>query len=194
MSKRNFIGERKTSETSVSVKLSLDGGQIKIDTGIGFLDHMLTLFAKHGGFGLELVAKGDTFIDFHHTTEDVGILLGKAFSEAVGDKAGINRYGCFLLPMDETLAETAVDFGGRPYLGYCAPFDKDKVGDFDTELIEEFWRAFVNNAKINLHIIIRAGTNSHHVAEGIFKSVARSMKEALKITGTDIPSTKGSLD
>lgn len=194
MLKRNFVGERKTSETSVSVKLDLDGGPIQIATGIGFLDHMLTLFAKHGGFGLEITAGGDTFIDFHHTTEDVGILLGKAFCEAVGDKVGINRYGCFLLPMDETLAETAVDFSGRPYLAYCAPFDKNKIGDFDTELVEEFWRAFVNNAKINLHIIIRSGTNSHHISEAIFKSAARAMKEALKITGTDIPSTKGSLD
>lgn len=194
MNKRCFEIERKTSETSIKLKLSLDGGKIDVSTGVGFFDHMLCLFAKHGGFGLELKCEGDTFIDFHHTVEDTGILLGKAFYEAAGNKEGINRYGHFLLPMDEALVETAVDFGGRPYFAYVVKFEKDKAGDFDMELVEEFWRAFTNNAKINLHIIMRSGSNAHHISEGIFKSVSKSLKMALAITGTGVLSTKGCLD
>lgn len=193
MDKRTYTTSRETLETSIKLKLALDGGQIDIRSGSGFLDHMLTLFARHGGFGLELECKGDTFIDFHHSAEDIGIILGQAFYEAAGNKEGVNRYGFFLLPMDEALIETAVDFGGRVFFAYDAPFHTEKVGSFDTELVEEFWRAFVNNAKINLHITKKAGTNSHHIAEGIFKSVARSLKMALQITGKGIMSTKGIL-
>lgn len=192
--KRIFEISRKTSETSIDIRLSLDGGDVSVSTGIGFLDHMLTLFAKHGSFGLEIKATGDTHVDFHHTAEDVGILLGTAFAGAAGDKAGINRYGSCLLPMDEALIETAVDFGGRIYFSWHVSFPTGKVGDFDTELIEEFWRAFCNNAKCNLHVIMRYGSNSHHIAEGVFKSAARSFSQALKITGKEIMSTKGVLD
>ena len=192
--KRFFEISRKTSETSIDIRLSLDGGDVSISTGIGFLDHMLILFAKHGGFGLEIKATGDTHVDFHHTAEDVGILLGTAFAGASGDKAGINRYGSCLLPMDEALIETAVDFGGRIYFSWHVSFPTGKVGDFDTELTEEFWRAFCNNAKCNLHVIMRYGNNSHHIAEGVFKSAARSFSQALKITGKEIMSTKGVLD
>ncbi len=184
---------RNTNETKISLDLCLDGGESNISTGVGFLDHMLDLFAKHGNFGLTVKADGDTHIDDHHTAEDIGIVLGKAFSEAVGDKVGINRYGFFMLPMDETLAEVAVDFSGRAHLVYNATFPTEKIGSFDTELVEEFFRAFTNNALINLHINVRYGTNSHHIAEAIFKCVARSLKMSLEITSDKLMSTKGVL-
>jgi len=185
---------RKTKETDIVLELALQQGDISIDTGIPFLDHMLTLFALHSGFSLKLKAKGDTEIDFHHTVEDIGILLGRAFNEAASDKIGIRRYGNMLLPMDEALVETAIDFGGRPYFVYNVQFDTDKVGEFDTELIEEFFIAFVNNAKINLHINMRSGKNSHHISEAIFKSTAKSIAQALEIISTNLMSTKGVLD
>lgn len=192
--KRYFKTERKTKETSIELSLCLDGGHIEVKTGVGFLDHMLELFAKHGGFGLNIKACGDTHIDFHHLTEDIGIVLGKAFKTAAGDKCGINRYGFMLLPMDESLIETAVDFGGRAYFNWSVTFPVGKVGDFDTELIEEFWRAFCHNSCCNLHIIMRYGGNAHHISEGIFKSVARALKSALQVTGSDVMSTKGVLE
>ena len=187
--------KRKTAETDIVLTLNLDGtGASKIDTGCGFLDHMLTLFAKHAHYDVELSCKGDTYVDYHHTAEDVGICLGKAFLEALGDKKGINRYGDKILPMDEALILSAVDISGRDYLGYALDIPASKVGDFDTELCEEFWIAFVREAKITLHVRQLAGKNSHHIIEGAFKSVARSLSAATEINAkfaNDIPSTKG---
>lgn len=191
---RESTQKRKSKETDINLSLKLVEGSSNIDTGIAFFDHMLTLFAKHSLFTLNLKAKGDTEIDFHHTVEDVGILLGKAFYEAVGDKVGIRRYGHSILPMDETLVETAIDFGGRQYLQFNVKFDADKIGDFDVELVEEFFVAFTNNAKINLHINLRYGKNGHHISEAIFKSVAKSLNMALEIISDQLPSTKGMLD
>ena len=189
--------KRTTGETDISFSLNLDGrGNSNIDTGCGFLDHMLTLFAKHGRFDLNVFCKGDTNVDYHHTVEDIGITLGKAFNEALGDKKGIIRYGSMTLPMDESLILTAVDISGRDYLGFDLPVPTEKVGDFDTELVEEFWLGFVRNAGITLHIRKLAGTNSHHIIEGTFKSAARSLKQAVKIDpefADEIPSTKGVL-
>ena len=189
--------KRTTGETDISLSLNLDGkGDSTIDTGCGFLDHMLTLFAKHGRFDLYVYCKGDTQVDYHHTVEDIGITLGKAFCQALGDKKGIIRYGNMVLPMDESLILSAVDISGRDYLGYDLPIPTEKVGDFDTELVEEFWLGFVRNAGITLHIRKLAGTNSHHIIEGAFKSVARSLKAAVKIDSEfadEIPSTKGVL-
>lgn len=188
---------RKTKETDISLSLNLDGkGNSNINSGCGFLDHMLTLFAKHARFDLELTCKGDIEVDYHHTAEDIGIALGDAFSKALGDKKGIVRYGNFLLPMDETLIMSAVDISGRSHLSYSADVRAKKVGDFDTELVEEFFEAFVRNAKITLHIIKISGKNSHHILEGIYKSVARSLKAAVAIDKEfedEIPSTKGVL-
>jgi len=188
---------RKTNETDISLKLNLDGNGIsKIDSGCGFLDHMLTLFARHGGFDLAVTCKGDTQVDYHHTTEDIGIVLGDAFKEALGDMRGITRYGSFLLPMDESLIQTAVDISGRSHLSYGLEIPASKVGDFDTELTEEFFLGFIRHAGITLHIRQLAGTNSHHIIEGTFKSVARSLKEAVSIdeaNKNEIPSTKGIL-
>ena len=188
---------RKTKETDISLRLNLDGkGNSKIDSGCGFLDHMLTLFSKHARFDLDLTCKGDVEVDYHHTAEDIGIALGDAFSKALGDKKGIVRYGNFLLPMDETLIMSAVDISGRSHLSYSADVRAKKVGDFDTELVEEFFEAFVRNAKITLHIIKVSGKNSHHILEGIYKSVARSLKAAVAIDKDyedEIPSTKGVL-
>ena len=188
---------RKTAETDISLKLNLDGsGRSSIDTGCGFLNHMLTLFAKHSRFDLDLSCKGDVEVDYHHTVEDIGMCLGKAFSEAIGDKKGIVRYGNMLLPMDEALILTAVDLSGRGLLAYSVDIPTEKVGDFDCELCEEFWLAFVRCASCTLHIKMLAGTNSHHIIEGCFKSAARSLKKAAA-TDTDfpdeIPSTKGVL-
>ena len=187
--------KRKTAETDISLTLSLDGtGAAKVNTGCGFLDHMLTLFAKHAHYDLTVSCAGDTYVDYHHTAEDVGICLGKAFLEALGDKKGINRYGDKILPMDEALILSAVDISGRDYLGYALDIPAAKVGDFDTELCEEFWIAFVREAKITLHIRSLAGKNSHHIIEGAFKSVARSLSCATEINAkfaNDIPSTKG---
>lgn len=188
---------RKTAETDITLRLDLDGkGESKIKTGCGFFDHMLTLFAKHGRFDLEVECIGDTYVDYHHTVEDIGIVLGKAFNQALGEKRGIVRYGNFILPMDESLIMTAVDISGRSYLGYVLNIPTEKVGDFDTELVEEFFIAFCSNAGLNLHIRQLAGSNSHHIIEGTFKSVARSLKAAVAIDEAfkeEIPSTKGVL-
>ncbi len=188
---------RKTAETDIALKLNLDGtGKSEIDTGCGFLDHMLTLFAKHGRFDLTLVCKGDTYVDDHHTAEDIGICLGSAFFEALGDKRGIVRYGSMLLPMDEALILSAVDFSGRSYLAYGLEIPTAKVGSFDTELVEEFWLGFVRNCACTLHIKQLAGTNAHHIIEGAFKSVARSLRAAAAVDAAcadEIPSTKGVL-
>ena len=188
---------RKTAETDISLQLNLDGrGESTVATGCGFLNHMLTLFARHGRFDLTLSCKGDTWVDDHHTTEDVGIALGQAFAAALGDKRGIRRYGDCILPMDEALILTAVDLSGRSYLGYGLAIPTEKVGTFDTELVEEFWLAFVRNAACTLHIRKMAGTNSHHIIEGTFKSAARSLQQAVSVDpafADDIPSTKGVL-
>ena len=189
--------KRSTAETDISLTLNLDGsGKSEIKTGCGFLDHMLTLFAKHGRFDLNVTCKGDTCVDDHHTVEDIGIVLGKAFAQALGDKKGITRYGSTVLPMDESLILSAVDLSGRGYLGYALEIPTEKVGSFDTELVEEFWLAFIRNAEATLHIRQLAGTNSHHIIEGAFKSVARSLRAAVAIEAAfadEIPSTKGVL-
>ena len=186
---------RKTAETDIQLTLNLDGtGKSTIDTGVGFLDHMLTLFARHGRFDLTVKCKGDTNVDAHHTTEDIGIALGTAFAEALGDKRGIVRYGFMVLPMDETLILSAVDLSCRAHLTYDANIPAQKVGTFDTELAEEFWLAFVRRANLTLHIRELAGENSHHILEGVFKSAARTLRQAVALTGSDeIPSTKGNL-
>ena len=188
---------RKTAETDISLKLNLDGtGRADINTGCGFLDHMLTLFARHGRFDLSVSCKGDTYVDDHHTVEDIGIALGDAFDKALGDKIGVVRYGNMILPMDESLILTAVDLSGRSYLAYSLDVPTEKVGTFDTELVEEFWLGFVRRAGITLHITKLAGTNSHHIIEGAFKSVARSLRQAVSIDAEyadEIPSTKGVL-
>lgn len=188
---------RKTAETDIFLSLNLDGtGKSAVDTGCGFLNHMLTLFAKHGRFDLIVSCHGDVDVDYHHTTEDIGIVLGTAFAEALGNKKGIVRYGDTTLPMDESLILTAVDLSGRSYLGYDVAIAAEKVGDFDTELVEEFWLGFVRTCACNLHIRQLAGKNSHHIIEGIFKSAARSLKKAAAIDpmfADDIPSTKGIL-
>lgn len=189
--------ERKTAETDIALSLNLDGsGKSDIRTGCGFLDHMLTLFARHGRFDLNLLCRGDVDVDFHHTTEDVGIVLGTAFAEALGDKRGIERYGDTVLPMDEALVLTAVDLSGRACLGYALEVPTEKVGSFDTELVQEFWMAFVRSAACTLHIRQLSGGNSHHIIEAAFKSAARSLKKAVSINAAcagEIPSTKGVL-
>ena len=188
---------RKTMETDIALTLNLDGcGGSSIDTGCGFLNHMLTLFAKHGRFDLTVKCVGDTDVDDHHTVEDIGIALGQAFAIALGDKRGCVRYGSMLLPMDEALILSAVDLSGRGFLAYEAELPTEKVGSFDCELAEEFWIAFARNAACTLHIRQLAGKNSHHIIEGMFKSVARSLKQAVAIdpdTANEIPSTKGVL-
>lgn len=188
---------RNTAETQIMLRLDLDGtGKSDIATGCGFLDHMLVLFAKHGRFDLTVACKGDTWVDDHHTVEDVGIALGEAFRTALGDKKGITRYGSQLLPMDEALILTAVDLSGRSYLGYDLQLPTQKVGTFDTELVEEFWLGFVRNSLCTLHIRQLAGTNSHHIIEGAFKSAGRSLRSAVTIEAAfadEIPSTKGVL-
>lgn len=189
--------ERNTAETKIKLSLNLDGtGESTVDTGCGFLDHMLTLFAKHGRFDLTVKCDGDTNVDYHHTVEDIGIVLGTAFSEALGDKKGIERYGDIILPMDEALILTAVDLSSRAYLGFDLEIPTEKVGDFDTELVKEFWLGFVRTAGCTLHIKQLAGENSHHIIEGAFKSAARSFSKAVKINSDykdEIPSTKGVL-
>ena len=188
---------RKTNETDIKLTLNIDGtGKGEIATGCGFLDHMLTLFARHGGFDLTVSCKGDTYVDYHHTVEDIGIALGDAFKSALGDMRGITRYGSFILPMDESLIMTAVDISGRAHLSYDLTIPAQKVGDFDTELTEEFYLGFVRHAAVTLHIKQLSGTNSHHIIEGAFKSVARSLAAAVKIDQNrrdEIPSTKGVL-
>ena len=187
---------RNTKETQIILHLDLDGtGKSEISTGAGFLDHMLTLLAKHSAADLKITAKGDSWIDFHHTTEDVGIALGEAVAQALGDKRGIRRYGHFLLPMDEALAEVALDLGGRPCFVYHANFPTPKVGDFDTELVRDFFHGFSTAAKCNLHLHVRYGENSHHIAEAAFKCFARALRMAAELDGRiqDVPSTKGIL-
>ena len=186
---------RNTKETQINLSLNLDGtGCNEIKTGCGFLDHMLTLFAAHGRFDLKINCCGDVDVDFHHTVEDVGICLGQAFYNALGDKKGINRYGNFILPMDEALILTAVDFSGRSYLNWDVNIAAQKVGDFDTELAQEFWLGFVRNSLCTLHFKQFAGSNAHHIIECAFKSAARSISQAVKINPeykNEIPSTKG---
>ena len=188
---------RKTAETDIVLSLTLEGsGRSEIDSGCGFLDHMLTLLAAHGRFDLTVKCVGDTNVDYHHTVEDIGIALGRAFAEALGDKRGIRRYGDAILPMDEALILSAVDFSGRAYLGFGLHIPTEKVGDFDTELVEEFWLGFVRQAECALHLRSLAGKNSHHNIEGAFKSAARSLRQAVAIDGAfanEIPSTKGVL-
>lgn len=189
--------KRNTEETKIELSLNLDGkGESKIDTGCGFFDHMLTLFAKHSKIDLDVTCKGDIDVDFHHTVEDIGIVLGKALLEALGDKKGINRYADTILPMDESLILTAIDISGRSYLGFDVVFPTEKIGDFDTELVEEFFMALTRCAEITLHIKKMAGENSHHIAEGIFKSFARSLRVAVALDENfkdQLPSTKGVL-
>ena len=188
---------RATSETDITLALTLDGqGRSDVDSGIGFFDHMLTALAKHGGFDLELKAKGDLHIDGHHTVEDVGIVFGQAFRQAIGDKRGIERFGHALVPLDEALCEAVVDISGRPYLAWNVVFPREKIGTMDTELFEEFFRAFAMSAHIALHLICKAGTNAHHIAESGFKAVARALKVAASHdprSAGAIPSTKGVL-
>ena len=192
---RTYELTRRTAETDIFLSLNLDGtGKSSIDTGCGFLNHMLTLFAAHGKFDLTVKCAGDTDVDDHHSVEDIGIVLGQAFQAALGDKRGITRYGSFLLPMDEALIQTAVDISGRSCLCYGLEIPTEKIGTFDTELVEEFFLAFTRNCPMSLHIRQLAGKNSHHIVEGAFKSVARSLKAAVALDGTnDIPSTKGVL-
>ena len=188
--------DRKTTETDIQLELNLDGtGKSDVSTGVGFLDHMLTLFAKHGAFDLNVRAIGDLHIDQHHTVEDVGICLGTAVRETLAERAGIRRYGHFTLPMDEVLVTVAIDLGGRPYFVFNVDFPARKIGDFDSELVEDFWQAFSVNTAANLHITAHHGRNSHHLAEAVFKCTARALRMATspdnRISG--IPSTKGAL-
>ncbi|SFK16698.1 imidazoleglycerol-phosphate dehydratase HisB [Falsiroseomonas stagni] len=189
---------RATSETDIRLTLALDGtGQVEVATGVGFFDHMLTALARHSLMDLTVAARGDLHIDDHHTVEDVGIVLGQALRQALGDKRGIRRFGQCLLPMDEALAEAAIDISGRPFLAWSVPFQRPKIGSFDTELVEEFFRAFAFNAGITLHVTLKAGTNAHHVAEACFKAVARALRMAVEADprmAGEIPSTKGSLE
>jgi imidazoleglycerol-phosphate dehydratase len=189
--------QRKTAETEISLELNLDGtGQATVATGVGFFDHMLTLLAKHAAIDLSVKAQGDLHVDQHHTVEDVGICFGRAVRDALGDKAGIRRYGHFTLPMEETLATTALDLSGRYFLVFDAPFPSAKIGDFDSELVEDFWQAVAANALCNLHVKLHYGRNSHHVAEAIFKATARALRMAVELDPRvkGVPSTKGTLD
>ena len=194
---RKINTERKTNETDIKLSINLDGsGKSEISSGCGFLDHMLTLFARHGSFDLNLSCNGDTEVDYHHTAEDIGIVLGGAFLEALGDMKGITRYGHIILPMDEALILTAIDISGRAHLSYSLDIPTEKVGDFDTELVREFFEAFVRASKITLHIKQLDGLNSHHIIEGCFKAFARAMSMAVSIDEkhkNEIPSTKGTL-
>lgn len=194
---RNAQIDRKTTETDVSLSLTLDGtGESACDTGCGFLNHMLTLFARHGGFDLKVTCKGDTDVDDHHTVEDIGICLGKAFAQALGEKRGIARYGSIALPMDEALILAAADLSGRGGCYYALEIPTEKVGTFDTELCEEFWRAFAINAGVTLHLRQLSGSNSHHIIEGAFKAAARAFRTAVAVDASragEIPSTKGTL-
>ena len=188
---------RKTKETDVEVELNLDGqGRSQVATGIGFLDHMLDLLARHSRIDITVKAKGDLHIDQHHTTEDVGIALGQAMKQALGDMKGITRYADVHMPMDEALTRVAIDISGRPYLVFMAEFSRDKVGSFDTELVEEWFRAFAINAGVTLHVALLYGSNDHHIAESCFKGLARALREAVSIdprAANEVPSTKGSL-
>ena len=191
---RTSIVERNTKETQIKVELCLDSGAVEVSTGIGFFDHMLTAFGVHGGFGLKVTVKGDLEVDTHHTVEDTGIALGMAFKQALGDMSGIERYGTFFIPMDESLVQASLDISNRPFLVFKADFKQEKCGDYENCCTEEFWRAFAMNAGITLHIIVLYGANAHHEIEGIFKSVAHALKIAVKrnADGT-VLSTKGVL-
>lgn len=188
--------DRRTAETSIQLTLDLDGsGKAEVTTAVGFLDHMLTLLAKHACFDLKVMADGDLHVDPHHTVEDAGICLGQALRQALGDRAGIRRYGHCTLPMDETLVTTALDLGGRCHVVYQAPIPAPKMGDFDSELVEDFWQAVAGNALCNLHVVLHHGRNSHHIAEAVFKSAARALRMAVELDPrqTGVPSTKGVL-
>jgi imidazoleglycerol-phosphate dehydratase len=196
MTARTAEISRQTAETTISLQLNLDGtGQSQINTGVGFLDHMLTLFAKHGLFDLIVTCDGDTQVDAHHTTEDIGICLGQVFAKALGDKRGITRYGHIVLPMEETLITVAVDLSGRNYVVFNAPIPAQTIGEFDSELVEDFWYSFASNAMCNFHVLLQYGRNSHHIAEAIFKASARALRMAISVDPRqkDVPSTKGSL-
>ena len=188
--------ERSTAETSVSIEVSLDGGSVDVSTGIPFFDHMLDQLGRHSGMGLKINCAGDLAIDAHHTVEDVGITLGEAFQEALGDKTGVRRFASMRVPLDEALVEVVLDLSGRPFLHYEVDFPGEKIlGDppFDPQLMEEFWRAFATTAKVTLHISLVRGKNTHHIVEASFKAVARCLYDAIKIEGTTLPSTKGTL-
>jgi len=194
MAKRQAKIERKTKETDILVEMNLDGqGKYDIDTGVAFLDHMLTHVGKHGKIDLTAKARGDLEVDAHHTAEDVGICIGSCLAEALGDKKGIARFGNSVLPMEDAKAEVAVDLSGRAFCVYDVKYHTEKIGDFDVECIEEFLRSFANAGKLNLHVSVPYGSNSHHIAEAIFKGLGQSLALAVKIVGTDVPSTKGSL-
>jgi imidazoleglycerol-phosphate dehydratase len=192
---RTATKERKTQETEIRLELDLDGGEAAISTGVGFLDHMLELLARHGRLGLRVEASGDLETGAHHTTEDVGIVLGQALDAALGDRAGIRRYGSALVPMDESLGECAIDISGRPYCAFDAQLPATSIAGFDTELAEEFFRAVANSAKLTLHVWVRSGTNAHHMIEAAFKAFARALREAVAIDPDEpgVPSTKGTL-
>ena len=193
---RTATKERKTQETEIRLELDLDGGEATISTGVGFLDHMLELLARHGRLGLNVEASGDLETGAHHTTEDVGIVLGQALDAALGDRAGIRRYGSASVPMDESLAECSIDISGRPYCAFDARLPATSIAGFDTELAEEFFRAVANSAKLTLHVWVRSGTNAHHMIEAAFKAFARALREAVSIDPeeTGVPSTKGTLN
>ncbi|MFO0817463.1 MAG: imidazoleglycerol-phosphate dehydratase HisB [Pirellulales bacterium] len=187
---------RRTAETSIKLSLNLDGsGQSQIQTGVGFFDHMLTLLARHASIDLDIAAEGDLHVDQHHTVEDVGICLGQAIQQALGDKKGIRRYGHMTLPMEETLVTTAIDLSGRSYLVFQAQFPTQKIGEFDSELVQDFWQSVSANALCNLHVVVHYGRNSHHISEGIFKSAARALRMAVELDPrmVGVPSTKGTL-
>jgi imidazoleglycerol-phosphate dehydratase len=191
---RTAAVERKTKETDIRCQVNLDGeGRYEIDTGIGFLDHMLTHLSKHGRIDMTLKAKGDLHVDGHHTVEDVGICLGEAVAQALGDKKGIARYGTSSVPMEDALANVSVDLSGRPFCVYNAQYRTERIGDFDVECVEELLRAFSNTGRFNLHVNVPYGTNSHHIAEAIFKGLGQSLAQAVRIVGNEIPSTKGML-
>lgn len=191
--RRGFV-ERDTLETKIKVDLDLDGnGKAEIDTGVGFLDHMLTLMAFHGKFDLTVIAKGDLYVDDHHTIEDIGICIGKAFKDAIGDRKGIRRYSTVYIPMDESLAYTSLDISNRPYLVFNVNFTHEKVGNMSTQMFKEFFRAFVNESRITLHINLIYGENDHHKIEAVFKSFARALKEGSEVISDDISSSKGVL-
>lgn len=191
---RTAVIERNTKETQIKVELNLDGGEVNASTGIGFFDHMLTAFGVHGGFGLNVTVNGDLEVDTHHTVEDTGIALGMAFKQALGDMSGIERYGAFSIPMDESLAQATLDISNRPFLVFNADFEQEKCGDYETCVTEEFWRAFAMNSGITLHISVLYGANAHHEIEAIFKAVAHALKLAVKKnTDGSVLSTKGVL-
>ena len=194
MAQRTAKQQRKTTETEINVELNLDGmGSYEVDTGVGFLDHMLAHLSKHSKIDLVIKAKGDLKVDAHHTVEDVGICLGEAITCALGDKKGIARYGNSSVPMEDAMATVALDLSGRPFCAYNVTYQTERIGDFDVECIEEFLRSFSNAGKFNLHINVPYGSNSHHIAEAIFKALGQAFGAAVKIVGTDVPSTKGTL-